>query len=332
MSSVEVREVTPEREDEWVAFESLRPASFSATPPPSGATLLLALRRGEPVGRVSLRTVRDLVGAPGLSGAVGHFEARDAEVGVSLLREARERLRPKGVKRILGPMDGTTWDRYRLALPAQDGPSPPPFFSEPTNPWEYPDFFRKAAFRPVAHYYSQLLPDLSALANRVAAPEAEALHGGYRFESLDRSRFSETLDEIYRVSLEAFSKNPFYTPVSREYFRTMYLPLEQILDPRLVVLIREPDRELVGFSLGLPDLLDPAGSPTRIIVKTIALAESARGKGLGSLLVHDTHRRAASLGYTAAIHALMHTDNPSRSISRHGGTPFRRYALFGTTP
>ena len=40
-------------------------------------------------------------------------------------------------------------------------------------------------------------------------------------------------------------------------------------------------------------------------------------------------RAAHQLGYTRAIHALMHEQNASRNLSRRFAQPMRRYALFG---
>jgi hypothetical protein len=50
--------------------------------------------------------------------------------------------------------------------------------------------------------------------------------------------------------------------------------------------------------------------------------------GLGGLLVARAHEVARSLGYTRAVHALMHETNASRNISRHYAHAMRRYALF----
>jgi hypothetical protein len=50
---------------------------------------------------------------------------------------------------------------------------------------------------------------------------------------------------------------------------------------------------------------------------------------LGSLLLAACQRTARQLGYTRAIHALMHEQNISRNLSRRYADPIRRYALFG---
>jgi GNAT superfamily N-acetyltransferase len=199
------------------------------------------------------------------------------------------------------------------------------------NPYEYPRHFEAAGMDVVEWYVSQVVEDLGALGDRARDPADALLQRGIHLETLDPDAFDAALEELYRVSIEAFADNPYYSPIPFERFREQYAPMKEILDPELVVVARTAG-EAVGFVLAFPDLMDPAGRPTRIVVKTLAVAPAGRGMGLGSLLVHDVHRRAAAKGFDAAIHALMHVGNDSFKISSHGGQVFRHYALYGWTP
>jgi GNAT superfamily N-acetyltransferase len=271
----------------------------------------------------------DLKGAPESTGVVGHYEAKDAEAGVALLERAVDALAGEGVPLVVGPMDGTTWGRYRLALPTPESGDPAPFLTEPVNPPEYPAQFEAAGFRAVEHYVSRLIPELDALADRAAEVRQQLAAGGWAISPLDPARFGTVLDELYDLSIVAFADNPYFARITRAQFRESYQPVRSFLDPDLVVLARDAEDRLAGFAFAFPDLIDPAGKPTRVVVKSLAVDPASRGTGIGSLLVHEIHRRAADKGYDAAIHALMHEDNPSHRISKHGGEVFRRYALFG---
>lgn len=334
MTRSHIDELSPNDDGDLQRFRALDP------PPPAGPTiaplpgsrLLVAHRDGSPVARASIRIADDLAGAPGRTGIIGHYEARDGDAGITLLRESLARLSEKGLDRVIGPMDGTTWDRYRLAIPTPNPGERPPFLTEPVNPPEYPEHFEEAGMDATEWYVSQLVDDLGALAERTRDPAAALAGRGIRVESLDPTRFEESLEELFAVSLEAFADNPYYSPIGFDRFHAMYAPLRDLLDPELVLVARRPDGGAAGFVLSFPDLLDPAGRPTRIIVKSLAVAPSGRGLGLGSLLVHETHRRAGAKGYQAAIHALMHAGNDSLKISSHGGSIFRHYALYGWTP
>lgn len=335
MTPTRIHELNARHEAELELFRSLDPGGpmGPSRPPPEGARLLVARREGAaPLARSAIRVVEDLTGARGRTGVIGHYEARDGAAGVTLLRESLVRLSEEGVERVVGPMDGTTWDRYRLALPTATPGERAPFLSEPVNPPEYPRHFEEAGLDVVEWYVSQIVEDLGALGQRIRDP-AESLPGeGVRVSSLDPDRFDRALEELHAVSLEAFADNPYYSPITFDRFRALYAPMRELLDPDLVLVARNEEDDAIGFVLSFPDLLDPAGRPTRVVVKSLAVAPAGRGRGLGSLLVHETHRRAAGKGYHAAIHALMHVANDSVKISSHGGTVFRHYALYGWTP
>lgn len=333
MSPSNIEELDARDETDRALFRSLdpQPPAGPSRPPPEDARLLVARWEGAPLARAAIRVAEGLTGAPGRTGLIGHYEARDRAAGVTLLRESLARLSEEGVKRVVGPMDGTTWDRYRLALPTAMGERAP-FLSEPANPPDYPAHFDEAGLDVVEWYASQLVEDLGALAQRTRDPAGSLSEQGIRVTSLDSSHFDRALEELHAVSLEAFADNPYYSPIGLERFRTLYAPMREMLDPDLVLVARDEDGVAVGFVLSFPDLMDPAGRPTRVIVKSLAVSPGRRGRGLGSLLVHETHRRAAEKGYDAAIHALMHTGNDSLKISSHGGAVFRHYALYGWTP
>lgn len=332
MDPVQVRELAPGAEAE--RFASLDPAGPQAMPQPSptDARRVVAERAGVVVARAALHLADELVGAPGTTGMIGYFEATDEAAGVAVLRAAAQRLGDGGAARVIGPMNGSTWARYRLALPPEPSEAAhPPFLSEPTNPSWYPACFEAAGFEPIEHYLSRVAPDLDSLADAAAGARARADEHGIRIEALEPARFEGALEELYTLSLEAFGKNPWYSPLPREEFRRMYQPIQPLVGYGLVLLARRDPDPAAGFLFGFPDLLDPSGTPTRVIIKTLAVAADARGIGLGTLLMHECHRRAAAAGYEAAIHALMHVDNPSHRISRHGGDVLRRYALYGWT-
>ena len=68
-----------------------------------------------------------------------------------------------------------------------------------------------------------------------------------------------------------------------------------------------------------------------MIVKTLAVVPGRSYAGLGNLLASRCEHLAAGLGYTRAIHALMHEASPSRNISRRYAKTIRRYTLFART-
>jgi GNAT superfamily N-acetyltransferase len=297
---------------------------------------MVALVGDDPMARCSLTRANDLHGAPGQSGMIGHYEALDADAGAALLQRAARGLTARGAVRVLGPMNGSTWASYRLALPAlpDDERGDQPFFvGEPRNPFEYVGHFERAGFTVCANYESRSDLLASQSSAEPALPDAMAT-GGVTVEHMDPTRFVESLREVYALSVQAFIDNPYYAPISVEQFVASYVPLQPLLEPRLVLLAREPGGALVSLLFGYPDpLWRPDGRPERAILKTIATAPEYRGMRISRHLLAVFRARAAALGFVESIHALMHVRNTSMRLSgEHESVLFRRYALYEWTP
>jgi GNAT superfamily N-acetyltransferase len=300
------------------------------TAPGPDAEWGIAFTGDRPAARLAAYLSRDLVGAPGETGLVGHYAATDSDAAVALLRDAARRLLAAGARRVLGPMNGTTWGRYRLAISEPSGETAaPPFLGEPVNPPEYPAHFAAAGFREAARYESRITGDIGAANPRAAAAEATARSRGITIAPIDLARFEDELRDLHQFSLRAFAANLYYSPIGAEEFAAMYRPMRALLDPALVLLARDADASLIGYAFAYADPLSLVeGRPHRLIVKTLAVDPAWRSIGLGALLVERLHAAARGAGLSAVIHALMHVANDSVKISAHTARLFRRYALY----
>jgi GNAT superfamily N-acetyltransferase len=289
----------------------------------------LSGNRGALRARCSLWWTR----TPGLPGhrvgIIGHYAAGDAAAADLLLRRACLELAGHGCSVAVGPMDGSTWRRYRL-LTERGGE--PVFFLEPDNPDDWPDHFLAAGFRPVAHYISAVNRDLSQEDPRLGHIAKRLTAQGIRIRPVDPRRIEDDLRRIYAVSAVSFRDNFLYTPIAEAEFLAHYRPILPALRPELVLLAEIADQP-VGFIFAVPDLkqAERGLSIDTVILKTLAILPERAHAGLGNLLLAVCQRRARELGYVRAIHALMHERNASRNLSRHSAHPMRRYALFGKT-
>ena len=302
-----------------------------ADEPVARSARCLVAYHGMPVARLSMELVRDLRGARGVTGLIGHYESTDGGAAALMLRRAIIDLRKAGAERILAPVNGSTWGRYRFVLPPErgEGDPEPPFLSEPVNPPEYLLDFREAGFRVAAEYESAIVEDLSEPDARREQSAERIRARGAVIRPLDFARFDDELRALYDLSVTAFAENLYYSPIGFDEFRARYLPLRPLLDPELVRLAEDADGRVLGFVFAFPDLLTMRdGRPTRAVLKTLATAPAARGLGLGTFLSDEVRRLAEEKGYASVIHALMQADNASISISRHTARVFRRYALY----
>lgn len=288
---------------------------------------LVRVEGGALVGRLSMW--RDGPPVPGRAGArsgcLGHAAWTDPEVGEGLIEEGAAWLREQGATLALGPMDGSTWFVYRVVT-GSDGS--PPFAMEPAPPAAVAEAFGRAGFTPVAQYLSSRIDALPDLAAEAAEARSRLGDGGVRLRPFDAADAEAELRRLYPLLLNAFSDNAFYAPLDEPRYLAAYRAVLPHADPRLI-LVAEREGEPVGVVLALPDVAQAARGEAvdTVLVKTLAVGPDERGRGLGGALVLVVQEEARGLGYTRAVHALMHADNASVRISRHLGAPFRRYAL-----
>jgi GNAT superfamily N-acetyltransferase len=298
---------------------------------PADSRTLLASRGEEAVARLAMGTRDDFAGAPGRTGYVGWYEASDGKSGVALLRRAVEELFAEGAVRVVGPLNGTTWHRYRLVIPDSDSrklPGDVPFFSEPVNPIEYPLHFESAGFDPHLEYESRIIREPQRDPGVFqAAVRLEGL--GVTVRGIDLDRFEEELVALHQLSILAFADNPYFSPIGLDEFTAMNRAVRPLVDPALVRLARGLDDELLGFVFAF---MDPLATSPRVILKTLVSHPDARAMGLGGLLTDAINRAAAERG-ASVIHALMQASNFSTRISsRRESELFRRYRLYIAEP
>jgi GNAT superfamily N-acetyltransferase len=259
-------------------------------------------------------------------GLIGHYAARDAEAAARLLELAGHRLTEHGCTLAVGPMDGSTWQNYRLIV--ERGPEPP-FFMEPDHPAEWPGHFLDNGFVVLARYYSALNTDLSQQDRGLPDVLRYVESRGISVRPLSMDDLVEEMTAIHALTIECFRDAFLFTPVSREDFLSQYVELRPHVRPELILLARQAGR-LIGVIFAIPDLAQARRGSVidTMIIKTLAVHPEFRGAGVGRVLAAHCHEAAWGLGYRRAIHALMLDTSAARTISDRVARPFRRYALF----
>jgi hypothetical protein len=286
--------------------------------------LMIATRGGVPVGRVCAFVnplLGDEVDAIGL---LGWYECvDDFETSCGLLDAACEALAARGCTRVIGPINGDTWHRYRVALPGDE----PPFFLDLESPPCHSDQWLDAEFDPIAEYLSAEIAVGSVDTDRIERESAEYRERGVVIRAIDMAKIEQELETIHRIATASFDRNFLYTPISFAQFLELYRPILPVVDPELVELAFDAEGAPVAFCFALPDLLAPAGS--RVIAKTAGRVRRDDLRGLGSLMIERVHVNARRRGATSVVHALMHQSNRSRDVLGEHAREIRRYELYG---
>ena len=259
-------------------------------------------------------------------GVIGHFGAATEASAGAVLGACCTQLHQQGCTRVVGPMDGNTWRRYRLVT---EPGNEPPFFMEPWNPASWPGFFESAMFQPLSNYYSALVQDLDRTDPRISDTEERIEKQGVSIRPIRPSEFEEDLKRIYAVSIVSFQRNYLYTELSEADFLALYLPYRERIYPQLI-LLAEHQGQPIGFVFGIPDYAQASRGEKidTVIGKTLARIPARIYTGLGLVLAQRLHRHARDLGFRRLIHALQHEDNSVRKMTDFYGSPMRRYTLY----
>jgi GNAT superfamily N-acetyltransferase len=230
----------------------------------------------------------------------------NAEEGEIKLREYVNTLKNAGHKKIIAPIDGDTWHKYRL-VSFTNGELPFPL--EPQNPLWYNSVYEKCGFRPLKKYFSEKFE-----INNVIMPEKDS--------AITIRNFCEgDLKLIYDISRCGFDENFLYAQISYEEFEKLYMPALSFADFNLVC-VAEAEGVAAGFMFSFV-------SHGRLILKSIAVLPKYRQNGIGTMLIGHVLTAAKNKGITTAIGALIAQGNSSHKIvSKYGGEIIREYTLY----
>lgn len=256
-------------------------------------------------------------------GLIGEFKCQETvslDESKVLFDKLFEELQAQGATKIVGPMDGNTWQSYRLTTYYGDQPT---FTMEPYTPKHYIAHWENAGFVPEETYSSYITAVKDWEDKRV-----DKLHKRFadlKFSSLEQS----DLSAIFDLSLQSFIRNPYYIPIDKEVYLKKYGNMISMLKPNVSTVVYDGN-ELVGYLFAMMDMNRTADgySTNRIILKTIAIKEDRKYAGLGTYLLAKLIDNAKEMGVEHAIHALMYDKNAVQNIIKDNSQQLRQYTLY----
>lgn len=270
-------------------------------------------------------------------GLVGLWEcADDPAAARALLDAAFEWLRAQGAVQAVGPLDFSTWYRYRFV---SEGREKGPFLLDLHHHAWYPDQFRAAGFAPAREYATLVAPHTPV--KLLARAHERCVAAGVRFEPLEAAGAAERLPLLFDLSRRIFAGKTAYSEIDPAEFQALYAGSDALLVPGLSWLARDGSGQAVGFLFAYPDLLeplrkgDPAAKVETTVLKTIA-ADPDAAPGLGWALCHLHVEAARALGFTRGLYALMEKfeelgrfmGHKGRMLEGETGGVWKRYTLY----
>jgi GNAT superfamily N-acetyltransferase len=222
------------------------------------AELFVAMRDGEPVGRVSAQIDRGWDETQGGGdGMFGFFETvDDRAVAAPLLGAAEEWLAARGRRRLLGPMDFTTNDEVGILI---EGYELRPMILQNWHPPFYRELLEGLGYgkaMDLLMWYLELgkLKEGDQFAPEIHAAAAKALREeGIAIRNIDKGNLHEEMRRFSEVYNEAWADNWGFVPATETEIEFHAKLLKQVIDEDWAF-VAEKDGETIGVALTLPDI------------------------------------------------------------------------------
>ena len=253
---------------------------------------------------------------------VGFFEAENNYNAVKFLfDEIKKYAKNNGYDYLIGPINGSTWKKYRITLPSNNLP----FLMDNYNKPYYAKLFEDYGFETISNYTSSITNNLNNDYSRLEKFEKIFENKGIKIRKFNPEKFEEDIRKIYDVSVQSFVNNFLYTPIEFEIFYKMYEPVKNFLNPEWILIAEDENNSPLAFIFGFDNLF--SREKKSLVVKTLAQVPDYKYKGIGSYLTELLHKKAYLAGYDNIIHALMHESNVSANIL--AGELYHEYKLYG---
>lgn len=278
-----------------------------------------------PVARAAIYLNPDIEYDGKKTACIGAYECINDEKIADIFHEIIETFcKELGVKFIIGPMNGSTWESYRISIDN----TAPLFLTETLSRNYYNDFFIKWGMQSIATYYSSYTHDLENAILQSTALTEHFEEMGLRIRTIDMNHYEAELALMHPFLNEAFQTNFLYSKISKEHFVEKYATFKNYIQQELVLLAIDKNDQIVGLYFCVEDILNKAEKT--VIIKTIARNPDKKYTGLGHWMAQQIYQICISKGYQKIIHAFMKESGTSTSVSnKFLGVPFKLYKLYG---
>ncbi len=221
--------------------------------------LFLAMRGGQPVGRISAHIDELALAMPSEqgfgpgTGFFGYFDAEDEDVARALLTAAEGWLAGEGMTRALGPISLSIWEEPGLLVRGQDHP---PMILMGHHPAHYAGWIEAAGFTRAKTLYTydlDITHGFGPLVDRLV--QSGLRNARINVRRVDKRRGDEEVATILAILNDAWSDNWGFVPFTPAEGAYAGKKLRAIIHEELNM-IAEVDGRPVAFMLTFPDVND----------------------------------------------------------------------------
>jgi len=315
----------------------------------SEVKLFLALKDGEPVGRISAHsnTQHNKEHNENI-GFFGFFECIDnQEVANALFDAAFQWNRYRNFTSMRGPMNFSVNDECGLLI---QGFETPPMIMMPYNFPYYRSLYENYGLIKTMDLYA-FISEYHSIPERVAKMAEIIAHrtkANVRSLSYDKKQRKKDIETVFEIYTRAWQYNWGNVPMTKAEFDHLVAELLPIADPDMVF-IAEVDRQLAGFSLTLPNynevlkVMQGKVNPLTVIkalkarkhitsvrVITMGIIKEFQGKGIDTLLYYYTFKNGLPKGYYRSEFSWILENNIPmiNTAEKLGAEIYKTYRLY----
>ncbi|MBN2523478.1 MAG: GNAT family N-acetyltransferase [Bacteroidales bacterium] len=247
----------------------------------------------------------------------GFFECiNDPLVFEVLWKNLVELAKSKGIKRIMGPINGTIWHSYRI-ISYSDNES---FFpAEPLSQPYYYDLFRKKNPSRTILYHSAYRKYFDNIVRHTKKSYETLIEKGIEIGPITNLN-SDIHASLFRLSEKTFRQSWGYVALNQNEFCLLYSS-SKISNYIASVYGAYNGIDLIGFCTNMR-------YGDELIMKTIAVDQNFQQMGIGNALVYKIHSDALFQGIKTIKYALVRKDNKIKYFPKDDIHVFREYAAF----
>lgn len=244
------------------------------------------------------------------------------EVAKDLFKKIENFAKSFSGKKLVGPINYSTWFSYRWMI---KGFEETKIYNEPSNPKYFPEIARKLGYKEYKNYCSTLVRSYDSKAKYYREKYKKILERGYSFKRYKGFKIYFILQDIYKISINSFTENPLYSPISYKDFKKIYVSgFNKKVKLNPVVDMCFYKKEPVGFTFTFKN---PYGDNIWVW-KTIGIKKSFQNKGIGSAFRYIIHKTAIENNCDFVLHHLTYIDNIVKKLRDKKDKNFKNYALF----
>ena len=183
---------------------------------------------------------------------IGFFECiNDKSVSKFIFDNTYEFAKEKKYKKIIGPVDASFWNKYRLKINMFDKL---PYTGEPYNLDYYYDMFLENKYKVCSHYVSNMFDrvDESYEDKKFTEHYEEFKKMGYIIKKPELSEFDKCIEEVYDLIMVLYSDFPVFKKIEKEDFIKQFSSYKKIINMDMVRMAYYKDKA-VGFLISIPN-------------------------------------------------------------------------------